>query len=93
MKGAVQEDPTLSSRELDALFAVHHISILNCLRNLGKVHRCTRLASHNLDDKNKKCEKMCEENLEKLNLNPLFKPMITSDEKWIYLDNHKRRGQ
>ncbi|CAF3604311.1 unnamed protein product [Rotaria socialis] len=93
LQAALEDEPSSSSRELASILgASSHQTVLNLLHQMDFVHKKPRQDPYELTEAQAKHHvEVCRQLLE----NPLddrfSKPIVTSDEKWVYLVNHNRQ--
>ena len=91
LQAALDVEPSSSTRELAAELGVDHKTVWNHLKQLGFLYKKPRQDPHELTEAQaaQRVEICCQ-----LLNNPLddrlWKRIVTSDEKWVYLVNHDR---
>lgn len=94
LKAAVEADTSQTTRELAARFDVTIPTILNHLKQIGKVKKLDRWVPHELNERQKRNRfEACLSLLSRHKGEPFLHRIITCDEKWILFDNRKRSAQ
>lgn len=94
IRNAVEANPSTSTRRLSDELGIPKTSVLRHLHSMDKVNRCCRQIPHDLTESQMKLRM---ETCQKLIANPFdhrfIRRIVTSDEKWVYLDNPNRHNQ
>ena len=94
LKATVDANPYLTTRELMSMFDCCQATIINGLRDIGKVNKRGRSLPHNLSDKNKNQRSVaCSSLLSQAKREGFMDSILTNDEKWIMFDNTTQGSQ
>lgn len=94
LKVIVEADPSQTTSELAAGFGVSDKTILNHLKQIGKVKKLEKWVPHELSEANQKTRVDCCITLLNRHKNEgILNRIITCDEKWILYNNRKRSSQ
>lgn len=94
LKEAVDANPFLSTRDLENMFDCSLGTISNALNEIGKVKKLGRWVPHKLSQKNTFQRLItCSSLLSMAKKSSFWTSILTSDEKWIMLDNSSRKSQ
>lgn len=94
LQQSVQSNPTTSTRRLSNELGASKDTIGRALHKLGKVNRRCREVPHDLNAQQAKNRvDVCKKLLENPKDERFLKRIVTSDEKWIYLNNPNNRNQ
>lgn len=94
LKVAVEADTTQTTRELAAKFNVSIPTILDHLKQIGKVKKLDRWIPHELNERQKRNRlEACLSLLSRHKSEPFLHRIVTCDEKWILFNNRKRSTQ
>jgi histone-lysine N-methyltransferase SETMAR len=94
LQQSLQTNQTTSTRRLSGELGASKDSIGRALHKLGKVNRCCREVPHELNSQQAKNRvDICRKLLENPRDDRFIKRIVTSDEKWIYLNNPDNRNQ
>ncbi|CAJ0590615.1 unnamed protein product [Cylicocyclus nassatus] len=94
LKEEVEADPSQSTRELAERFGCTHGTVEKHLHALGKSNRCGKWVPHELSGANKEARtRVCRTLLNMSKTSHFYEAILTSDEKWIYFDNQRRKRQ
>jgi histone-lysine N-methyltransferase SETMAR len=90
----VNEEPRLSTYEMEKTLGFSHTAIYNRLIKLGFVQKLGAWIPHNLSE-NQKLHRVsiCSFLLSRKSDNEWIKQIITGDEKWVLYVNHNRKRQ
>lgn len=89
---ALKNQPSSSTRDLEAVMGVGKSTIHRHLHDLNFVHKKPRQVPHELTElQAKRRVEICEELLDNPHSDQFWKRIVTSDEKWIHLINHNRQ--
>lgn len=84
---AIEANPTLTTRMLAIDFDCSHTSIENVLHEIGKKWRQGRWIPHRLSEQQKNLRlTISQEHLHRNTCRPFLPHLVTSDEKWIFLE-------
>jgi len=90
----VEANPTKSTRILAADFDCSHMQIDNILREAGKTWRCSKWLPHDLTlAQRQRRVTIATQLLQQQQQRPFLERVLTSDEKWIPLDNIRPEKQ
>ena len=93
-KEAVDADPFLTTRDLEDMFDCSLGTVSNVLNEIGKVKKLGRWVPHKLSQKNTNQRLVtCSSLLSMSKKKSFWTSILTSDEKWIMLDNSCRKSQ
>jgi histone-lysine N-methyltransferase SETMAR len=94
LKVVVEANPSQATRELAARFGVTIPTILDHLKQIGKVKKLDRWVPHELSERQKRNRfEACLSLLSRHKAQPFLHRIVTCDEKWIFYDNRKRSAQ
>lgn len=94
LKQAIEDDPTMSTRELATIFGCSNSTIDVHLKAIGKENRCGKWIPHQLSEANKATRvTMCGILINSAKNSGFFETLLTSDEKWVRFDNITRKRQ
>ncbi|XP_075862154.1 histone-lysine N-methyltransferase SETMAR isoform X2 [Microcebus murinus] len=94
LKAVVEANPSQPTRELAARFDVSIPTILDHLKQIGKVKKLNRWVPHELSERQKRNRlEACLCLLSRHKGEPFLHRIITCDEKWILFDNRKRSAR
>jgi len=92
MCDALEDCPTSSTRDFEAMLSVGKSTIHRNLQQLDFVHKKPRQDPHELTHaQESKSVEVCHKLLSYQLDDPFWKRIVTSDEKWIYLVSHNRQ--
>lgn len=94
LKAMIEENPSLTCRLIAEELQVHHTTVFDHLKKLGKVKKLGKWVPHELNDfqKNRRFD-VCSSHLLRNNSDPFLHRIVTCDEKWIVYDNRRRSAQ
>ncbi|XP_044313283.1 histone-lysine N-methyltransferase SETMAR-like [Drosophila rhopaloa] len=88
----IELDRHVTSRDIAEKIGVSHQTILNHLKKAGYKKKLDAWVPHDLTLKKLvDIINACDMPLKRNELDPVLKPMVTGDEKWITYDNIKRK--
>ena len=92
--GAVEAEPTLSTRMLAADFHCSHMQIARILHKLGKKIRHGKWVPHELTQRNKNDRlAAAQQLLQRQQERPFLNRIVTCDEKWVLYKNFVNKKQ
>jgi [histone H3]-lysine36 N-dimethyltransferase SETMAR len=90
----IEDDPTLTTRQLGEYFEVSNSTIGLHLQGIGKVNKEGAWVPHDLSERNKLARSsICSSLLSRFKKVNFLKQIITADEKWILYANVQRKKQ
>ena len=90
----LEANPTKSTRMLAAELDCSHMQIDNILREVGKTWRCSKWLPYDLTQgQQQQRVNIANELLQRHHQQPFLQRVLTSDEKWIPLDNMRPEKQ
>lgn len=94
LKAVVEKCPSQNTLELAAKFNVSIPTIIDHLKQIGKVKKLDRWVPHELSDQQKRNRlEACLFLLSRHKCEPFLQRIVTCDEKWIRFDNRRRSSQ
>lgn len=88
----LQEDDSQSQKQLAEQLGVSQQAVSNRLREMGKIQKVGKWVPHALNERQMEQRKTtCEILLTRYKRKSFLHRIITGDEKWIYLENPKRK--
>jgi len=92
LQALLDEDDTQTQRQLAEALGVQQQAISKRLRAMGKIQKCGKWVPHELTERQMENRKVtCEMLLQRYKRKSFLHRIVTSDEKWIYLENPKRK--
>ena len=92
LQALLDEDDTQTQRQLAEALGVQQQAISKRLRATGKIQKCGKWVPHELTERQMENRKVaCEMLLQRYKRKSFLHRIVTSDEKWIYLENPKRK--
>lgn len=90
----VEDNPRLSTRELEEILGCDHATIARNLKELGKVPKLGSWVPHQLTPDNiQQRVTICNSLLSRRNRQRFLRQIITGDEKWVLYVNQSRKRQ
>lgn len=92
LQAILNEDDTLSQKQMTAMLNVAQQTISDRLKAMGKIHKCGKWVPHELNERQMENRKnTCEILLQRHDRKSVLHRIVTDDEKWIYFKNPKRK--
>lgn len=92
LQAILNEDDTLSQKQMAAMLNVAQQTISDRLKAMGKIHKCGKWVPHELNERQMENRKnTCEILLQRHERKSVLHRIVTGDEKWIYFKNPKRK--
>ena len=92
LQAILDEDDTLSQKQMAAMLNVAQQTISDRLKAMGKIQKCGKWVPHELNERQMENRKnTCEILLQRHERKSVLHRIVTGDEKWIYFKNPKRR--
>lgn len=92
LQALLDEDDTLSEKQMGIMLNVAQQTISVRLKAMGKIQKCGKWVPHELNDRQmEKRKTTCETLLLRHERKSVLHRIVTSDEKWIYFKNPKRK--
>lgn len=91
LQEVIEKNSNLSCQDLAQIFNVSDETCRSHLHGLGKSWKLSKWVPHSLTTENKLMRKsICSSHISRHQITPFLDFLLTSDEKWIYLNNNKR---
>jgi [histone H3]-lysine36 N-dimethyltransferase SETMAR len=92
LQAILDEDDTLSQKQMAEMLNVSRATISNRLKAMGKIYKIGKWVPHKLNDRQMENRKTtCENLLLRHKRKSVLHRIVTGDEKWIYFKNPKRK--
>jgi [histone H3]-lysine36 N-dimethyltransferase SETMAR len=92
LEAILDEDDTLSQKQMAAMLNVSQQTISDRLKAMGKIQKCGKWVPHELNERQMENRKnTCEILLQRHVRKTVLHRVVTGDEKWIYFKNPKRK--
>ena len=92
LQAILNEDDTLSQKQMAAMLNVAQQTISDRLKAMGKIQKCGKWVPHELNERQMENRKnTCEILLQRHERKSVLHRIVTGDEKWIYFKNPKRK--
>lgn len=92
MQALLNEDDTQTQEELAEALNVDRTTVSKRLKAMGKIQKCGKWVPHELTERQQEKRKIvCEMLIERYKRKSFLHRIVTSDEKWIYFENPKRK--
>ncbi|GBP42386.1 Mariner Mos1 transposase [Eumeta japonica] len=92
LQAILDEDDTLSQKQMADMLNVAQQTISDRLKAMGKIQKCGKWVPHELNERQMENRKnTCEILLQRHERKSVLHRIVTGDEKWIYFKNPKRR--
>lgn len=92
LQAILNEDDTLSQKQMAVMLNVAQQTISDRLKAMGKIQKCGKWVPHELNERQMENRKnTCEILLQRHERKSVLNRIVTGDEKWIYFKNPKRK--
>ena len=92
LQAVLDEDDTLSQKQMAEMLGVKQQTISDRLKAMGKIHKSGKWVPHELTERQMENRKtICETHLSRYERKSFLHGIVTGDEKWIYFENPKRK--
>jgi histone-lysine N-methyltransferase SETMAR len=92
LQALLDEDDTLTQKQMAKMLNVTQPSISDRLKAMGKIQKCGKWVPHELNERQMENRKTtCEILLQRHERKSVLHRIVTGDEKWIYFENPKRK--
>ena len=90
LQAILDEDDTLSQKQMAAMLNVAQQTISDRLKAMGKIQKCGKWVPHELNERQMENRKtICQILLQRHERKSILHRIVTGDEKWIYFKNPK----